>query len=79
MSIFDSPIGRCEARKVMVLLDQCQYECAHEHGCPPELKCPFAGYFAEVSGQGENHAEAMDLAAQCLLRAQQASRSCEPA
>ena len=35
MSFIDSPIGRCEAVREMVLTDQTQRQCALEHGCPP--------------------------------------------
>jgi len=57
MSIFDSPIGRCEAVKEMVLLDETQSECAHEHGCPPGRQCPLDGYFTPKSGLSEEDAE----------------------
>lgn len=50
MAMFDSPVGRCEAVKEMVLLDQTQQECAHEHDCPPDMNCPLEGRFAEESG-----------------------------
>ena len=50
MSGFDSPVGRCEAVCEMVLLDETQQECAHEHECPEGRKCPLAGQFAERSG-----------------------------
>lgn len=50
MSFFDSPIGRCEAVKEMVLLDETQAECAREHQCPPDRECPLAGCFTPVSG-----------------------------
>ena len=47
MSTFDSPLARCEALREMVLTDQTQAECAHEHGCPPGSPCPLCGWFAE--------------------------------
>ncbi|MDO9598803.1 MAG: hypothetical protein Q7J47_13880 [Azoarcus sp.] len=55
MSFFDSPIGRCEAVKEMVLLDETQQECAHEHDCPPGRECPLDGCFTPVSGVCEEH------------------------
>ncbi len=48
MSYFDSPISRCEAAHTMVLTDQTQENCAHEHECPPGRICPLAGYFANI-------------------------------
>ncbi len=57
MSLLDSPIGRCEAVREMVLLDETQHECAAEHGCPPDRDCPLEGYFASVSGLSEENAE----------------------
>lgn len=53
MSIFDAPIARCEAIREMVLTDETQAECAREHGCPPDRKCPLLGYFTDTSGQAE--------------------------
>jgi len=53
MCFLDSPIGRCEAVKEMVLLDETQMECAREHGCPPGRDCPLEGCFAEKSGVSE--------------------------
>jgi hypothetical protein len=50
MSYFDSPIGRCEAVREMVLLDETQHECAREHGCAPGFACPLKGCFARHSG-----------------------------
>lgn len=47
MSVFDSPIARCEAVREMVLTDETQAECAREHACPPGRICPLCGYFAE--------------------------------
>ncbi|MDX5382944.1 MAG: hypothetical protein LPJ92_07960 [Rhodobacterales bacterium] len=41
----------------MVLLDETQQECAHEHDCPPGRECPLAGRFTEVSGIDPEHAE----------------------
>jgi len=57
MSIFDSPIARCEAARAMVLTDETQAECAREHECPPNRICPLCGYFTETSGVAEEHAE----------------------
>ncbi|BAL22986.1 hypothetical protein AZKH_0640 [Azoarcus sp. KH32C] len=50
MSFFDSPVGRCEVVREMVLLDETQAECAREHGCPRDCNCPLKGYFTEISG-----------------------------
>lgn len=57
MSIFDSPIGRCEAVRELVLLDETQAECAREHDCPPGRECPLDGCFTPVSGLSEEDAE----------------------
>lgn len=57
MSFIDSPIGRCEAVKEMVLLDETQRECAREHDCPPGRNCPLEGCFALVSGLSAEDAE----------------------
>ena len=57
MSTLDSPIGRCEAKKEMVLLDETQAECAAEHGCEPGHACPLEGQFAKVSGLSDAQAE----------------------
>lgn len=53
MSIFDSPIARCEAVREMVLTDETQAECAREHDCAPGQVCPLCGYFSETSGLTE--------------------------
>lgn len=55
MSIFDSPVARCEAVRVMVLTDDTQAECAREHECPPEMACPLKGYFVEANAPGRCH------------------------
>ena len=47
MSIFDSPIARCDAVREMVLTDETQAECAREHECPADRVCPLCGYFVE--------------------------------
>lgn len=47
MSVFDSPIARCDAVRELVLTDETQSECAREHDCPPGRSCPLAGYFAD--------------------------------
>lgn len=47
MSIFDSPIARCEVVREMVLTDETQAECAREHECPASRVCPLDGYFVE--------------------------------
>lgn len=59
MSILDSPIGRCEAVREMVLLDETQAQCAAEHDCQPDRDCPLEGHFATVSGLSEENAQAM--------------------
>ena len=53
MSIFDSPIARCEVVREMVLTDEIQAECAREHDCAPGQPCPLGGYFSETSGVAE--------------------------
>lgn len=58
MSLFDSPIARCEAVREMVLTDETQAECAREHACPPDRICPLCNYFAEQSGRSESQEEA---------------------
>jgi hypothetical protein len=45
MSIFDAPLERCEAMQTMVVTDQTQPECAHEHACPPGMVCPLCSCF----------------------------------
>lgn len=50
MCFFDSPVGRCEAVRELVLLDETQKECAREHHCAPDFKCPLKGWFTEQSG-----------------------------
>ncbi|MDT3670379.1 MAG: hypothetical protein ROZ37_08595 [Aromatoleum sp.] len=50
MCFFDSPIGRCEAVRELVLLDETQHECACEHGCAAGFDCPLKGWFTEQSG-----------------------------
>ncbi|MCP5231214.1 MAG: hypothetical protein H6948_03825 [Zoogloeaceae bacterium] len=59
MSTFDSPIGRCEEVREMVLLDETQAQCAAEHGCPPGTVCPLCGCFVEVSGLADEHLESV--------------------
>lgn len=56
MSIFDSPIARCEAVHEMVLTDETQAECAREHDCPPDRECPLQGCFPAVSGMADETA-----------------------
>lgn len=57
MSIFDSPIARCEVVREMVLTDETQAECAREHDCPPGRSCPLCGYFVEPRGGADNAPE----------------------
>ncbi|MBL8437294.1 MAG: hypothetical protein JNM61_03765 [Zoogloeaceae bacterium] len=59
MSFIDSPLGRCDAVKEMVLLDETQVECAREHNCPAGRNCPLEGCFAPVSGLTAADAEAL--------------------
>lgn len=59
MCTFDSPIGRCEVAKEMVLLDETQRECACEHNCAPGTDCPLEGCFTPVSGLSVEHAGAV--------------------
>jgi hypothetical protein len=47
MCYFDSPVGRCEIVREMVLLDQTQADCAREHACRRTQKCPLRACFAE--------------------------------
>jgi len=47
MSVFDSPIARCEAAREMVLTDVTQAECAREHDCSAGRVCPLCGYFVD--------------------------------
>lgn len=61
MSLFDSPIARCEAVREMVLTDETQAQCAREHDCPPGFKCPLCGYFKE--------ADEIDLAGETTMPA----------
>jgi len=63
MSIFDAPVGRCEAVREMVLLDETQRECAREHGCPPGRQCPLEGRFSLCSGLCETRLEDLPLQA----------------
>lgn len=53
MSVFDSPIARCDAVHEMVLTDETQVECAREHACPPGRICPLCGYFADPEERNE--------------------------
>ena len=67
MCFIDSPIGRCELVRELVLLDQTQAECAAEHGCAPSCVCPLAGCFYERSGLSDEHA--------CELAATEAAKA----
>jgi hypothetical protein len=58
MSIFDSPIARCDAVREMVLTDETQAECAREHECPAGRVCPLCGYFVESAGLTGNRGDA---------------------
>lgn len=57
MSVFDSPIARCEAVREMVLTDETQAECAREHNCPAGRLCPLCGYFVDAIEPVESAAE----------------------
>ena len=57
MSIFDSPIARCEAVREMVLTDETQAQCAREHECPADRICPLCGYFVEPGDLAEKAME----------------------
>jgi len=57
MSVFDSPIARCEAVREMVLTDATQAECAREHNCPAGRICPLCGYFVDATKPIESAAE----------------------
>jgi hypothetical protein len=46
--MFDSPIEPCPVCGEMVLLDQTQVECAHEHDCPGDTLCPLQKYFTGI-------------------------------
>ncbi|TAH46850.1 MAG: hypothetical protein EYC67_08140 [Betaproteobacteria bacterium] len=74
MCFFDSPVGRCEAVKEMVLLDETQNECACEHGCPPGCACPLAGCFATVSDVSEEMADMLAAKAADAAVAKAAAR-----
>ena len=58
MSVFDSPIARCDAVREMVLTDETQAECAREHACPAGRVCPLCGYFADQAATPEKVMEA---------------------
>lgn len=45
MSTFDSPLGRCEAVRELVVTDGTAAQCAREHGCPDAGACALAGWF----------------------------------
>lgn len=70
MTFIDSPIGRCERVREMVLLDQTQAQCAAEHGCAPGCPCPLTGCFYEVSGLTAEHVRELAAreAAKVVLR-----------
>lgn len=46
MCTFDAPISRCEAMHVMVITDQTAHQCAVEHGCKDDQKCPLEDCFS---------------------------------
>lgn len=51
MCYFDSPVGRCEIVRGMVLLDQTQADCIREHECRRTRRCPLSAYFTEPSAR----------------------------
>lgn len=69
MTFIDSPIGRCEAVREMVLLDETQAECAREHECPPGRQCPLEGCFSTVSGIAAEHVHTLAPDAAAARRA----------
>jgi hypothetical protein len=46
--MFDSPFELCPVCRAYVLLDQTQRQCAREHGCAGEPKCPLEKYFTGI-------------------------------
>ena len=48
MCTFDAPISRCELMREMVITDQSQKQCACEHNCPADTRCPLADVFTGV-------------------------------
>ncbi|MDP1609989.1 MAG: hypothetical protein Q8M11_02950 [Sulfuritalea sp.] len=46
--MFDSPIEPCPVCGEMVLLDQTQVECAREHACPNDTRCPLQTFFTGI-------------------------------
>lgn len=55
--MFDSPIDYCPVCGQMVLLDQTQTECAHEHRCAADMPCPLQSYFTGVDFSVEQSKE----------------------
>ena len=56
MSVFDSPIARCEAVREMVLTDVTQAECARDHDCAAGQICPLCGFFVDAPSPLESPA-----------------------
>jgi len=46
--MFDSPFEFCPVCGAYVLLDQTQRQCAREHRCEGEPKCPLEKYFTGI-------------------------------
>jgi hypothetical protein len=46
--VFDSPFEFCPLCRAYVLLDQTQPQCAREHRCAGEAKCPLEKYFTGI-------------------------------
>lgn len=40
-------IAKCTVAQTYVLIDQTQKQCAEEHDCSPDTKCPLDGCFVE--------------------------------
>jgi len=59
MSAFDSPVSRCYAVRELVLTDETQAECAHEHECPADRACPLDGYFVDEEALRQRMEEAL--------------------
>lgn len=66
MCTFDAPISRCEAMREMVITDQTQAQCAHEHACSDRMSCPLASVFTGVDFSTEKVTGLADRADQRL-------------
>jgi hypothetical protein len=52
MSYFDTPIGRCEAMQIMVVIDQTEQECMQDNGCPAGRHCSLSRCLSPASTSG---------------------------